>query len=98
VPVPVGEEDAVAVGEGEIHRGVGDRVPVVVLEPVTVGVLLTVLLTVTAAVPVCDIDAVAVTDDVRLAEAVRVGVPEEAADTVEDPEAVPERVCVSEPD
>jgi len=41
---------------------------------------------------------VAVTDDVRLAEAVRVGVPEEAAEIVEERDPVPEKVCVSEPD
>ena len=50
--VSVGEGDEVAVGLGEIHRGVGERVPVVVRLEVTVAVLLIVLLTVAAALPV----------------------------------------------
>ena len=98
MPVKVGEEEAVAVGLGEIHRGVGDLVPVVVRLAVTVAVRLIVLLVVAAAVPVWDVVPVFVRDAVRLAEAVRVGVPEKAADTVEETDAVPDRVCVSEPD
>jgi hypothetical protein len=92
------ELEEVAVWEGEIHRGDEERVPVVVRDPVTVGVLLTVLLAVAGAEAVCVMLPVEVREAVRLAEAVRVGVPEEAADTVEETEAVPEKVCVSEPD
>ncbi len=92
VLVPVGEEEAVAVGEGEIHRGVGDLVPVVVRLAVTVAVRLIVLLVVAAAVPVWDVVPVLVREDVLEAEAVRVGVPDLGADTVEETEAVPDRV------
>jgi len=52
VPVPVGEEDTVAVGEGEIHKGVGDPVPVFVRLAVNVAVPVAVVLIVVAALPV----------------------------------------------
>lgn len=40
---------------------------------------------------------VAVTEDVRDAEAVRVGVPDRGPVAVEEIEAVPDKVCVPEP-
>lgn len=98
MPVPVAEEEEVAVGLGEIHRGVGDLVAVVVREPVTLAVPVAVVLIVTGAVAVRDRVPVTVTVAVRLAEAVRVGVPDLGAVTVEETDAVPDRVCVSEPD